>query len=571
MHIIHQRLFWGLSCLYWWAGMHFFMHNPGGAGLYLPFNIVGWLFIGPLLATGLWQLSHTGVAVNSNVVLTFALGVALLCLPLLYPQFALTLQAIPRLLGLIVGSVYLYSLYQWQFKRRERLALFYILFGAIAVEAGLGLTQYFLLTPGNWLGYNTLANRPYGIFQQPNVMASFLATGIAITLWLEHQDRRHGWLAYARAAVLASCALLLWVLQSRVGLLGALLVVVLQAPLLYRRQRLARVFATLALGIALALWAQTEVASVQRGTQIYQQVGMRSVYWRYALELISQAPGLGWGYGSFESTFLSQYMAQKTVNPSWVQIEYNLNHPHNELLYWLFEGGVAALVGLLLLLGGWLRRLTQTYWQTACASASLCAPLLLHTQTEYVFYHSIASWWLLLTLVYLTDAHIGLPKRVRLAGSQLTVKYNYARAGWLGQLTPTLSSACRISSLVLVLLSSSFMGTALHTAYLVNKFERGGYKDAQLLRHIINPLAWQARVEFHLHTRQLSAALAKHQPQALRAYVAWAQRYVAYMPRAAIYANMILALKALAKPHEAQQIKAQALALYPQDKRLLAL
>ena len=31
----------------------------------------------------------------------------------------------------------------------------------------------------------TPTNRPYGIFQQPNVMASFMATGLSLAIWLE--------------------------------------------------------------------------------------------------------------------------------------------------------------------------------------------------------------------------------------------------------------------------------------------------------------------------------------------------------------------------------------------------
>ncbi len=34
-------LFAAVCALYWLLGMHFFMHNPGGAGLYLPFNAWG--------------------------------------------------------------------------------------------------------------------------------------------------------------------------------------------------------------------------------------------------------------------------------------------------------------------------------------------------------------------------------------------------------------------------------------------------------------------------------------------------------------------------------------------------
>ena len=35
----------------------FFMHNPGGAGLYLPFNAWGWIFASLVMALGLWYVT----------------------------------------------------------------------------------------------------------------------------------------------------------------------------------------------------------------------------------------------------------------------------------------------------------------------------------------------------------------------------------------------------------------------------------------------------------------------------------------------------------------------------------
>ena len=52
-----QKVFWGTSVLYWLLGMHFFMHNPGGAGLYLPFNAWGWIFASLVMALGLWHVT----------------------------------------------------------------------------------------------------------------------------------------------------------------------------------------------------------------------------------------------------------------------------------------------------------------------------------------------------------------------------------------------------------------------------------------------------------------------------------------------------------------------------------
>lgn len=52
-----QRVCCGLFVLYWLLAMHFFMHNPGGAGLYLPFNAWGWIFASLVIGLGLWQIT----------------------------------------------------------------------------------------------------------------------------------------------------------------------------------------------------------------------------------------------------------------------------------------------------------------------------------------------------------------------------------------------------------------------------------------------------------------------------------------------------------------------------------
>ena len=49
--------FLGLFAAYLLVGMHFFMHNQGGSGLYLPFNMVGWVCVAGLIGLGLWQVT----------------------------------------------------------------------------------------------------------------------------------------------------------------------------------------------------------------------------------------------------------------------------------------------------------------------------------------------------------------------------------------------------------------------------------------------------------------------------------------------------------------------------------
>lgn len=118
--------------------MHFFMHNPGGAGLYLPFNAWGWVFASLVIGLGLWQVTLQQRLIFSSLQAWLWLGGFLLLLPMAYPGFELKDYAIPRLLGLFAGLLFLFCLYQWQLARQARDQLLYLLLGAVAIEACSG-------------------------------------------------------------------------------------------------------------------------------------------------------------------------------------------------------------------------------------------------------------------------------------------------------------------------------------------------------------------------------------------------------------------------------------------------
>ena len=73
--------------------------------------------------------------------------------------------------------------------------------GAVAIEALLGLVQY----PAgagqlDWVRHPD--QPPYGIFQQLNVMASFMATGLSLAIWLELRGDASPWLKGLRYGVI---------------------------------------------------------------------------------------------------------------------------------------------------------------------------------------------------------------------------------------------------------------------------------------------------------------------------------------------------------------------------------
>lgn len=545
-----------LCALYWLLGMHFFMHNPGGAGLYLPFNAWGWVFASLMIGMGLWQVTLCQRITFSLLQAALWSGALLLLLPMSYPGFELKDYAIPRLLGLFSGLLFLFGFYQWRLTRPQRDSLLYLILIAIAIEALLGLVQFYLLTPGNWIGYDTHVNRPYGIFQQPNVMASFMATGMALAIWLELRSDDSRVLMGLRYSVIFSTVLLLVVLQSRVGQLGGFLALLMLLPQLRQQRKIRLILGLVFLSIILGLLSQYLMAGVKRGLEIYQSGGMRSIYWPYALKLVSEQLWTGWGYGSFESVFLHHYMADKAVNPAMVQIEYNLDHPHNEFLYWAVEGGLAPMLGMLTMGGALLWRLSCAPGKNAIAMLALVTPILLHSQTEYPFYHAIALWWLILTLIYLIDAEV---EEVNVATRSETTWWEWVyRPRFL----------LRFMAITIPLLVVPFMLTALHTAWVVTKYERGGYKEPTLLLDIVNPMAWLTRVEFDVNSVRLMVGLQTNNKAELEAYLEWGQAFVQHTPRANIYANMVVALNALGRTVEANTMRREALQLYPDDPLL---
>ncbi|WP_107850961.1 PglL family O-oligosaccharyltransferase [Oceanimonas marisflavi] len=541
--------FW---CFAAWAlgGMHFFMHNPGGSGLYLPFNMTGWILVSLMIGLGLWQLTLNRAVVYSRFHLGCWLAFALLMVPLLYPGAEFADRALPRLAGLAGGLLFWFALLQCRFDEHGRWRLLYLLLAAVSLEALLGLVQYYLLEPGNPIGYNTKTNRPYGIFQQPNVMASFMATGLMLAwyLWLEDKRPvpviRRVWLG----AVLVATPLLLVVLQSRVGQLGGLVGVLLLLPLSWQHSR-RHTFVLLGLvtlGMTLALVSMAWVEGVQRGAEVYNDAGMRKYYWQQSLALIGQHPWTGTGYGDFERQFMEFYASQRETQAGLPPMEPNLDHPHNELLFWGVEGGLLPVLAIAGIALAFVRLLCRVPWRQALALAALVWPIALHSQTEYPFYHSLAHWVTLLVLLYWIDQRLQSPREAAYGHRLLA----------------------RFTALLIPALVVPFMATGLQTAKVITQYERSGGKDPALLLEASNPMAWLTRLEFNSMSLQLAIATAQQDSDALQTYLDWGREFVRHTPRISIYHNMVLALQQLDRPEEAQRLLQQARTYYPGAEQL---
>lgn len=541
---ISLLLFFGVAALYWLLGMHFFMHNPGGSSFYLPFNMVGWAFVSLLIGIGLWQVGCSQRLYFSRLQAGLWGGFAMLLIPL-FAHSELPMGAgVPKMLGIAAGLLLLFALSQLRLAREQRLMLLYLLLGAVAIEAALGLVQYFLLTPGNWIGYNTLINRPYGIFQKDSVLSSFLALGISVALYLQFYSVKNmsSWQHIFTALVLFASSLLLVLIQSRAGQIGALGAAILlsASALKSHPKRVGMMLMLMLSGLAIGLWVSTG----GRSTESYGlTIDYRLLYWRHCLELFLQAPWFGHGYDMFESAFVKDYYAIPQSLSGARIIEQNLDHPHNEILYWLVEGGVVAVLGLVTMVWAWFRTLRFHAWSKRVALFALPLPLLFHAMVEYPFYHSVAHWTALICLLWLTDEESD------------DIRGYSCRFDFL----------FKSLAILVPLVTVPFMTTGIQTAYLVTQFERGGMKDFTLLERVINPLPWFSRFMYDVMSIRLINAMPTHNTGELQAFVAWAKEFNAVQPRSQLYWNGALALDALQQPEEAARWRAEGARLFPAD------
>ncbi|MEZ9876017.1 PglL family O-oligosaccharyltransferase [Vibrio breoganii] len=540
-------LFIGITFL---IATHFFSPNPGGAGLALSFNPPVWAFLSIALGIAVYQMASNRVIKYSKMTVVLFISCLLMTLPIVLPNASAAI-ALPRLTGLWAGFVLFLAFQQFRFSNEEKQRLLWFILFSVAIEAVFGWVQYTLLSEGNPFGYNTVNNRPYGIFQQPNVMASFLATGLALSGYLlarQPHDKYLSWrqkIVFLYAIPLLTIPLLV-VLASRTGWLGAVIATAMVAPYLYRFALKSRAIiwsaclvAGLAIGVGMTFIGDNQSLVGDKA----DLESPRAYTFPQGLDMMIERPLSGYGYGNFESAYMLYTARQHQLNPDYPAGLPSMDHPHNELLMWGIEGGMIPLVGIFLAMGFVLYRLYMARKGTRIGILSLFIPIVLHTQLEYPFYHSAIHWVSFIVLLYWVD--------------QRTARYRQFNFGKLSKV------GLRLASLLLPILTCVYMLTALHTNQVLTDFERSKPKNPDILDRVTNPIAWKDRYEWDIHSTLLNIGIATNEKAHVQAYVDWSLPFIQDKPRPALYKNLILAYQALDQQQMASAIRSEAEFLFP--------
>lgn len=526
--------------------------NMGGGGLALPQNILAWsvMALTTLIVTFTVCLGRTRLSLTPTARLLL-LGIAVLALPLLYTRPEWREDALWRCAGLLGGWLFYVACLQLRLTARQRNLLLYGLLFAVSVQALLAALQLFAPALA-WVSPN--GSRVYGVFQQPNVLGSFIATGLALALWLllaplSAPTRRQ----LPLLVLLAAFSALLVLIQSRAAWLGGALAAAL---LLWRFARQSPAVSrwaggALLLGIALGLMVLFTGFGLDGRSGLIAREGSnysRLTMLQDTLSMILAKPLLGWGYGGFEYSF-AHFRLQAMP---WREVLEVAGHPHNEILLWWVEGGLPALVGIVIvLIAGAL--LLKRAWQRdrkqpAGARVGLflvLLPMLVHTQLEYPFYLSAPHWLAFLLLLALLDGQTGEPRPLPFAKA-LSLPVAMAAVG------------------VLVMAVFAWQGRMALT-----QSERTMLATIDSIEQMPPPAAWIYR-ERKTFDEQSYALLVYNQTRddaLLTGYRQWANAYLQRRIDANVYATLIMILRYQGAQAEADARLWEAAFLFSRDAR----
>ena len=530
--------------------------NLGGEGLRLPNNSTIWLVaiifitysLNKVIKSETFQLPRYFVYIAAFPILVILSG--------FLAGVEQPLKWLFRVLFILGGFAFFFSLFQHRLKqgRWDRLLLIIALSGLI--HAGIGLLQIWLKGDMPYLLPKTPEGIPAGLFQQINNQATFLVTSIVLAFYLASRPivfKRQRWLQLLLVLTVLVASFIVGFSGSRIGFLT--LAIAMPIMLIARRKSLvtnkalsALLLVTFVGGFALGLIssggkAVDKTVAMQSGYSGSARLGIYGI----SLDLLKHEPIFGHGIGSFARVFQYERPEFYAENPDGKLPNQTVSHPHNELFQWMVEGGLTALLGIVLVIAGMILALSKSGASRGWGYLALLIPISLHTQVELPLYMSGIHWFVLVVLMALPFAHL-----LKQRGNGMTI---YAQ------------KISAITVLTLTLIFSLFLLHTVRANWDFVAFYQGKQSETPLPIAKQNPyLSEQAQ------WIDMSAMMYSSMQYGLKDnveyYTEWGEQLLQWRPDVDLYIKLTDAYEFLGNKDRYCETAKQGLTIYPQSERL---
>ncbi|MBL1458366.1 MAG: O-antigen ligase family protein [Methylophaga sp.] len=548
-----QPIEWLLALLFL-VSPFYLVSSLGGTGFDLPFNITVWAAATLVIAYSVWYFCGQDKLIlpaNYKGLLALPVGI-LLAAALAGVQDPITWLF--RIVYVMAGVIFLFGLFQFRLKNTDRILLLIAI--ATMLQGLFGIIQLFQLPLlPDWVPRSDKVNAT-GVFQQVNVMASFLTTGVLISFYLCLRPVSFN-RTYLKVFLLITIIVATYVMVatgSRIGLLSGILGLCMLL-VSYRKQvrKNWKTIITAVLVVLVASWMAKEglhktLDKTYRVVETQHSEQRLSIY-RISIDAFAEAPIKGHGIGTFleqfglaSSKFYQQYPTAKL--PTYIA------HPHNELLLWAIEGGLLAFMGIIVAMFSVFYYAVINKQQRFIAYLSLLLPITFHTQVEHPFYHSSLHWFIWLTILYVMLSHYVVIKR--------------------NTLSLVARKSIRGFTLILLLVSWGFLWQTSQAQQQLYHFLTKSQQSSDL-NQALNNLYYKTYAEQIVMRSHLHDAMARNDTEKLVQIINWFETELGKKPELKLFEDVINGYFSLEMPEQRCESIHKSLNYYPANKVLINL
>lgn len=404
-----------------WLGVIFFSvlyapKNLGLFGLYLPFNVMVWFSV------SLFILYTSGRAVYLKRVyynfwtVMFTAFLFILFILGLKNTNAGSFELIQVALAFLVIAMFVFSLFQYEINEKK---IKHVLFMLLILGFFQALISIIQIHDERFIFFSSTMYAPLlsslhlasGSMQQVNMLASFMAFILALTLYIiiSMKGLQKSLLGFCLVMAFVSVYIITISGSRSAAVISLVSILLLITMFIFSSKKSVFSFfmwvVLVSLGVVFAVTSSPEGQGVQSVTakmgHIASGVDIRIDLYRIAWKQISISPVFGHGIDGYVRSLVEVGSSGNLPLGFDEKKLEGLTHPHNELVYWTIQSGVMVLIGFIGLSAILLIRLYSIHGIGALGYLALIAPFFLQAMFSYSFSLSAIHLFLFFLFVFL--------------------------------------------------------------------------------------------------------------------------------------------------------------------------